>query len=63
MLQDETCRAFVKSIVTLAQGLGIKTVGEYVESQDISDMVKDYGIDYGQGYHIARPSPELKDIS
>ncbi len=62
MLHDETYRAFVRSIVTLAQGLGIKTVAEYVESQDVSDMVKDYGIDYGQGFHIARPSAELKDI-
>lgn len=51
--------AIVKSIATLAHGLGIKTVGEYVENEDVLRAVGQVGLTYAQGYHIGLPSPEL----
>lgn len=51
--------AIVKSIATLAHGLGIKTVGEYVEDEDILKAVGEVGLTYAQGYHVGLPSPEL----
>lgn len=51
--------AIVKSIATLAHGLGIKTVGEYVESQKILDVVGTVGLTYAQGYHVGLPAAEL----
>ncbi|WP_239995639.1 putative bifunctional diguanylate cyclase/phosphodiesterase [Nitrincola tibetensis] len=59
MLTDTTDLAFVKSIVTLAQGLNIKTVAEFVEDENIMEAIRAMGIDYGQGYYIGKPSPKL----
>lgn len=51
--------AIVKSIATLAHGLGIKTVGEYVENDEILKAVGDVELTYAQGYHVGLPSAEL----
>jgi len=59
MLNDEMYLAFIKSIVTLAQELNIKTIAEYVEDGEILAAVSALGIDYAQGYHISRPSLRL----
>ena len=59
MLSDGEYRAFTKSIVTLAKELHIKTIAEYVEDQSILDEVRQFGIDYAQGYHVGRPGPIL----
>ena len=59
MLKDEKYMAFVKSIVTLAQNLGIKTIAEFIEDKEIMDEVRALGIDYGQGYYLGRPQPKL----
>jgi len=59
MLDDEVYLAFIKSIVTLAKELKVKTVAEYVENADILAAVSELGIDYAQGYHISRPSQNL----
>ncbi|WP_094298986.1 putative bifunctional diguanylate cyclase/phosphodiesterase [Noviherbaspirillum autotrophicum] len=59
MLHDEVYLAFIKSIVTLAKELKIKTVAEFVEDADVLAAVGRLGIDYAQGYHISRPSPKM----
>jgi len=57
MLHDEVYLAFIKSIVTLAKELKIKTIAEFVEDAETLAAVSALGIDYAQGYHICRPSP------
>lgn len=59
MLHDEVYLAFIKSIVTLAKELKVKTIAEFVEDAEILAAVSALGIDYAQGYHISRPSPAL----
>jgi diguanylate cyclase (GGDEF)-like protein len=59
MLHDEVYLAFVKSIVTLAKELHIKTIAEYVEDGETLLEVCRLGIDYAQGYHVSRPSPVI----
>ena len=49
----------IKAIVSLAKALNIKTVAEYVEDEEIYEIVKECGIDYAQGYYIGKPEPEL----
>lgn len=51
--------AIVKSIATLAHGLGIKTVGEYVENAEVLGMVTEINLTYAQGYHVGLPAPDL----
>ncbi|MGI9332274.1 MAG: EAL domain-containing protein [Gammaproteobacteria bacterium] len=49
--------AMVKSINELAHILGKQTVAEYVESEEILDILSQIGVDYAQGYAIGRPLP------
>lgn len=57
--KDEKDKAFVQSIITLAQMLNVKTVAEFVEDDEIAKTLKDMGIDFMQGYHIGKPSPDF----
>jgi diguanylate cyclase (GGDEF)-like protein len=59
MVRSEKDMAIVKTMLVLAKEFNIKTVAEYVENKDILDAVKALGIDYGQGYYIGSPSPDL----
>lgn len=52
-------KAIVSSIAALSEKLGIKTIAEFVETEDILGLVESAGIDYAQGYYIKRPSPDL----
>lgn len=54
---DPINKAFVESIHNIGKMMGIKSTAEYVESEEILNCVKAIGIDYAQGYHIAKPAP------
>src|SRR5690554_7387579 len=47
----------VRSINEIGHIMGMKTIAEFVTSQSIHDLLKDIGVDYVQGYHIAPPRP------
>ncbi len=51
---------FVKALVDVAQGMGMQTVAEFVENQEIVELVSKLGVDYLQGYHIGRPDEKLQ---
>jgi diguanylate cyclase (GGDEF)-like protein/PAS domain S-box-containing protein len=53
---------FVKSMVDLCQGLGIKTIAEFVEDEEGVAKLLEYGVDYGQGWHFAKPQADLKAL-
>ncbi|WP_457643488.1 EAL domain-containing protein [Persephonella sp.] len=61
--KDRTKRAVVEAIVTFAKEIGLKTTAEFVENEDILQIVKELGIDCSQGYYIGKPAPEILDIS
>ena len=48
---------FVKAIVDVAKGMGIKTVAEFVENKETIKLLKEFGVDYAQGYAIGKPAP------
>jgi len=52
--------ALVENLSKLCQDIGILTVAEFVENQEIWEALKDMGINYAQGYHIGMPLPEMK---
>jgi EAL domain-containing protein (putative c-di-GMP-specific phosphodiesterase class I) len=49
----------VRSLVEIASGLGRRTIAEYVENEETLEMLRDYGVDFVQGFHIGHPSPFL----
>ena len=57
LCENSTDQLVVKAIVTIAQGLGARTVAEFVGDDDTVELLRTLGIDYGQGYHLGRPRP------
>ncbi|MEM0910706.1 MAG: EAL domain-containing protein [Pseudomonadota bacterium] len=57
ILQDRIDMAMVNSICDVAKSMNIQTIAESVESQEILVQVGKLGIDYVQGFFIARPEP------
>jgi PAS domain S-box-containing protein len=47
----------VEAIVKLARGFGQNTIAEGVEDPSILDAVRRMGVDYAQGFGLARPAP------
>lgn len=52
-----TSELIVRSIVSLAQAMGIPTVAEYVCSESIYKKVKNMGVNYSQGFYFGEPMP------
>lgn len=58
---DEVGRAMVQSVHQVGQLMAVKTIAEYVENDQIIKILRDIGIEFGQGYGISRPIP-LPDV-
>lgn len=54
---DDVGRAMVQSVNQVGQLMSVKTIAEYVENDQIIGILRDMGIDYGQGYGISKPLP------
>ncbi|MBE0515146.1 EAL domain-containing protein [Sulfurimonas sp.] len=57
--KDENAFLVVSTIVEFSKKLGMKTIAEYVESEEIFKIVKELGIDYSQGYYFSEPKKDL----
>ena len=55
ILEDEISYLVIKSIVSFAKEANIKTIAEYVSSQEIYEKIKALNIDYAQGYLFSKP--------
>ena len=53
-------RNMVEAICKIGRSLGIFTVAECVESEAVLDELKRIGVDFAQGYHLARPQPIIE---
>lgn len=65
IVHDKFDQAMVESINSIGQLMGLKTIAEFVENEEIIKKLKRIGVDYVQGYHIGKPAPleELYDTS
>jgi diguanylate cyclase (GGDEF)-like protein/PAS domain S-box-containing protein len=50
-------QAILKAIVSLADGLELKTIAEWVDSEETYHILREIGIDMAQGYWIGKPKP------
>jgi diguanylate cyclase (GGDEF)-like protein/PAS domain S-box-containing protein len=55
--RSATDRLVVKAMVEIAQGMGLQTIAEFVEDAETLELLRELGVDYAQGYHVARPRP------
>ncbi|MEW5943724.1 MAG: EAL domain-containing protein [Pseudomonadota bacterium] len=52
---DPRVRQLVETIVGTAQKFNATTVAEWVEDAQTAQMLRDMGVDLGQGYHFGKP--------
>jgi diguanylate cyclase (GGDEF)-like protein/PAS domain S-box-containing protein len=54
---DPIDRAMVETINRVGHIMGLQTVGEYAESDEVIAHLRLLGVDYAQGYAVQRPQP------
>jgi diguanylate cyclase (GGDEF)-like protein/PAS domain S-box-containing protein len=57
IVSDPIDRAFVETINRIGQVMGMETIAEFVESEAILRELERIGVDYAQGFGIAKPAP------
>lgn len=57
MLNDSVDTAMVASINDVAKAMGMQTVGEFVEDEGTMAQLGKMGVDYAQGFGVAKPAP------
>lgn len=55
-IKNRRHRALLKAMASMCRELNIKTVAEMIEDEEAAELVRECGIDYGQGYLFGRPS-------
>jgi diguanylate cyclase (GGDEF)-like protein len=58
MTRSEDDRVFVRTLIDLAKRLNLKTVAEWVQSEDAARMLLDWGCDYLQGALVGLATTE-----
>ena len=54
---NEADQHVIHAIVGLARGFGLQTIAEGVEDQETLDLLREFGVDHAQGFHLGRPAP------
>jgi diguanylate cyclase (GGDEF)-like protein/PAS domain S-box-containing protein len=57
ILHDPVDKAMVDTIRRIGGVLGMTTIAEAIEDSETCQLLTAMGIDYGQGYHLAKPAP------
>ncbi len=55
MPRNDADQLTVQAIVQIARGLGKTTIAEFVQDDVTTQMLREYGVDMAQGYHLGRP--------
>ena len=53
--EDNSAYTIVKTIVSFAKELDIKTIAEFVHSKEVFEVCKELGVDEFQGYYFSEP--------
>ena len=57
LVGSATDQLLVQAVVDIARGLGTQTVAEFVGDDATVELLRQLGVDYGQGYHLGCPAP------
>ncbi len=57
LAQDAYDQVAVQAICSVAQVTGKLTIAEGIEDAEVETLLRDYAVDFGQGYHWHRPEP------
>jgi len=59
IVNDRSSQMLVKSVVSFAREMGIKTIAEFVHSKHVLELITVMGVDFAQGYYIGKPQPSI----
>jgi EAL domain-containing protein (putative c-di-GMP-specific phosphodiesterase class I) len=59
LIEDEYAKAFIKLIIDLSKTIGTQIVAEGVEREEQYALLKEFGVDYIQGYLFGKPVDSL----
>ena len=62
MRHNHTDAVMVKAISDIAHSLGKKTIAEFVSDDATGMMLRDMGVEYGQGFGLGKPIPILNAL-
>lgn len=62
IVSDPIAGAMVEAINQVGHVMGLKTIAEHVENDQMLTKIRALGVDYAQGYGIAAPRPLLAAI-
>ena len=57
--KDNNSYEIVKSIIAFSKTLNIKTIAEYVHSEEIFNLLLELGVDEFQGYYFGKPDEDF----
>ena len=57
IVTDQVASAMVEAINRIGQVMGIQTIAEFVENDAILEKISTLGVNYAQGYGVAKPQP------
>jgi len=57
MQTEPTHQAMVRSMVDMARLLDKPVVAEFVETASVAQLLRELGVQWGQGYHFHQPEP------
>lgn len=60
IVDDKNAQVVTKTIVDFATQLGIKTIGEFVCSEEVYHYIKSIGVDYSQGFYFGKPQDSIQ---
>jgi EAL domain-containing protein (putative c-di-GMP-specific phosphodiesterase class I) len=60
VVENAASRHVIQAIIALARDFHLETVGEGVEDAATLEVLRELGVDFAQGYHLARPQPFIE---
>ncbi len=61
MVDNPVNRAVVEAANQIGHAMGMRTIAEFVENEEILNVLSEIGVNYAQGYGVAKPVP-LEEI-
>jgi diguanylate cyclase (GGDEF)-like protein len=61
--ESEDNQLFVRTLIALARNFHVQTVAEWVLNETDADLLRQFGVDYLQGYHIGPPNTAPEFLS
>ena len=63
MAEDPVSAAMVASINQIGHVMGLQTIAEFVENDAIRSKLNAIGVDFAQGYGVAKPRPLQEQLT